>query len=285
MLKKTMSINSVRWAKEDDIHNYMRFQLVRGHLVAMSKKRDFDDEHIKVLFQPVKNVRTQTFTTAEALSRFVIPETGKIISPVEYIPIAEENGFIHLISLIVLNKTCKAIRNLLNEGYDITRISVNFAIEEFEKENFCEDILKIIAENDIPYHMIAIEVTESQSNHDTKMIMSVMDQLKERGIKLYLDDFGTGYSNLERIVQLPIDIVKFDRSLTILSAKDEKSRQLVGRFSDIFKAFNYSVLYEGVEDIEDEKRCIELQADYLQGFKYSKPVEYGEFVKFLEKIE
>ena len=103
------------------------------------------------------------------------------------------------------------------------------------------------------------------------------------GIKFYLDDFGTGYSNFERIIGLPIDIVKFDRSLTIMAGKDEQSRYMVGRFSDIFDNSHYQVLFEGVEDEADETRCKDMNALYLQGYKYSKPIPIENLCEFLEK--
>lgn len=108
-----------------------------------------------------------------------------------------------------------------------------------------------------------------------------MFELQKYGIIFYLDDFGTGYSNVERIIGLPIDIIKFDRSLTILSGKDETSRLIVSSFSNIFEKANYQVLFEGVEDDEDENRCLDMRADYLQGYKYSKPIPIEELGKFL----
>ena len=111
----------------------------------------------------------------------------------------------------------------------------------------------------------------------------MMTALQGLGVKFYLDDFGTGYSNFERIVGLPIDIIKFDRSLTILAGKDDESKFLVGSFSDIFKQSNYQILFEGVEDEQDEMYCKEMNALYLQGFKYSKPIPIEQLPEFLTK--
>ena len=108
-----------------------------------------------------------------------------------------------------------------------------------------------------------------------------MDRLQKCGIKFYLDDFGTGYSNFEKIMGLPIDIVKFDRSLTIMSGKDEQSKFMVDRFADIFANSGYQILFEGVEDEQDEKRCTAMKAEYLQGYKYSKPIPIEELEGFL----
>ena len=112
-----------------------------------------------------------------------------------------------------------------------------------------------------------------------------MSRLQKHGMRFYLDDFGTGYSNFERIIELPIDIIKFDKSLTILSGRDTNSRDLVGSFSDIFTRANYQVLFEGVETEDDEQRCENMNARYLQGFKYSEPVPMMQLRRFLSKKE
>ena len=103
------------------------------------------------------------------------------------------------------------------------------------------------------------------------------------GINFYLDDFGTGYSNMERIMELPFDIIKFDRSLVLASDESEKSRRIVVGLSNIFSEMNYSVLFEGVEVPEEEKMCIAMNASYLQGFKYSKPIPIEELTQYFEK--
>ena len=117
------------------------------------------------------------------------------------------------------------------------------------------------------------------------MVKSVLERLQALGIKFYLDDFGTGYSNFERLIGLPIDIIKFDRSLTILASKNDESQFMVGSFSEIFKKADYQILFEGVEDEQDEMQCINMNAQYLQGYKYSKPIPMEQLNDFLEKKE
>ena len=109
----------------------------------------------------------------------------------------------------------------------------------------------------------------------------VIERLQALGIKFYLDDFGTGYSNFERLIGLPIDIIKFDRSLTILAGKNDESQFMVGSFSEIFKKADYQILFEGVEDERDEKQCIDMNAQYLQGYRYSKPIPIEQLKDFL----
>ncbi|MBQ6255919.1 MAG: EAL domain-containing protein, partial [Clostridia bacterium] len=108
-------------------------------------------------------------------------------------------------------------------------------------------------------------------------------ELREQGIKIYLDDFGTGYSNMERIMALPFDIIKFDRSLVQASGSSERSEKLVEGLAGMFSELQYSVLYEGVESESDEKLCSEMYASYLQGYRYSRPIPAEKLAEYFEK--
>ena len=141
-----------------------------------------------------------------------------------------------------------------------------------------------ISENSgVPFEMIAIEITESQSERDFMVMKKCVEELRDTGIKFYLDDFGTGYSNFERIMEVPFDIIKFDRSLTAASGIDVKSETMVQYLARLFTDVSYSVLYEGVETPDDEQRCINMCARYLQGYKYSKPIPFEDLRNYFEK--
>ena len=130
---------------------------------------------------------------------------------------------------------------------------------------------------------IEIEITESRTESDLMIVKTRIEELQHTGIKFYLDDFGTGYSNMERIMTLPFDIIKFDRSLVNASCTSERSREIVGRLAAIFADLDYAVLYEGIEDTDTEQQCIGMSASYLQGFKYSKPVPIDNLSHFFTK--
>ena len=152
-------------------------------------------------------------------------------------------------------------------------------------DNFISDIEQVISDSGIPKEKIAIEITESQNDDDFRIVKAKVDKLKEMGLKIYLDDFGTGYSNMERIMELPFDIIKFDRSLVLASSSDNRSEKMVGSLAEMFSGLNYSVLFEGIETDADEKRCTEQSASYLQGYKYSKPIPIMDLKKFFTKLE
>ncbi len=283
-IEDSIIFNTVHRVNKEDIDRFNREEYIIKELMDIHKKRDFNDPRVLVYCQPVFNIKTEEFDTAEALMRLYLDDMG-LINPFEFIPIAEENGFIHTLTEIILNKTCKELKSLDADGYRITRVSVNVAASELKDKGFCIDIKRIIKDNGISGDKIAIELTESGNEEDFIIMREKIDELKELGIKFYLDDFGTGYSNMQRIMELPFDIIKFDRSLVIASGTGERSEKIVENLANMFKDMKYSILYEGVEDSEDEKRCRGMSASYLQGFKYSRPVPIERLREFLQKAE
>ena len=281
-VEKTMPDNSVRFVSDKELDEFREMNYILVQLNEIARSEDLDDPRVEVFTQPVLNILTGKYDTAEALMRLSLPKTGRVM-PYKFIPLAEENGLIHKLSLIILHKTCLAIKNMLDEGYYVQRISVNFAVKEVRDPNFIIDINKVIDDVGIPHEKIAIEITESQNEQDFNKVKDTIDMLRESGIRFYLDDFGTGYSNFERILELPFDIIKFDRSLVIASGEDKKSEKMITYLARMFSAMDYSVLYEGVETDEDEEKCKKMSANYLQGFKYSKPVPIDELVYWFEK--
>lgn len=278
--EESMRLNTVRQTFLEDYYDYEKVHYLIHELEDIYNKRDLEDPRVKVFCQPVLNTTTKRYSTAEALMRLQTERYGMIF-PDTFIPLAESHECIHVLSEIILHKTCMFIRNAMQEGKNIDRISVNISPMELKNRNFCDDIVKIIKDCQIPFDKIAIELTESTNEADFEKVKDIMFELHRYGIKFYLDDFGTGYSNIERIIGLPIDIIKFDRSLTILASKDDTSQSIVASFSNIFKMAEYQVLFEGVEDEADENRCMEMNAHYLQGYKYSKPIPIEELKKFL----
>ena len=281
-IMRHMPVNTLHEITDEDVKAFDRSEDILVQLEDIYRKEDLNDERVLAYCQPVLNIKTGKYDTAEALMRLRLPELGMIF-PDQFIPLAEDMGFIHVLTKIILHKTCDAVKDLLAEGYEVKRISVNATMSDLRDEAFAKELSDIIEESYIPNSKIAIEVTESQSDRDFNDLKEMIDKLKGIGIKFYLDDFGTGYSNMERIMNLPFDIIKFDRSLVIASQSDERSEEIVGKLAGMFAELHYSVLYEGIEDEADEKRCINMHASYLQGYKYSKPIPIENLRNFFSK--
>ncbi len=267
---------------DDDIIRFHDTNYILTELEDIVSKNDLSDERVLVYCQPVYNITTLQYDTAEALMRLRLPKIG-IVYPDKFIPIAEQNNMIHALSMIILNKTCASVRDFIEEEYFIRRVSVNFSVLDIKYDTFCNEVKSIIERNCIPYDKIAVEITESRSEADFNVMKIRVMQLQELGIKFYLDDFGTGYSNFERIMEIPFDIIKFDRSLLIESTKNVDSGFMVNTFADMFNKLDYAILFEGVENDADEVHCINMNAKYLQGYKYSKPIPIDNLKSFLRK--
>lgn len=206
---------------------------------------------------------------------FVMPEI--------FIPLAEEYGYINTLTKIMLNKVCKLVKELDKEGVPFKRISVNVSALDMKINGFCEELAKIVKTHGVDPSKIGIELTESQTDKDRQLLNSRIKILHEAGMTLYLDDVGTGYSNLDRIVQYDVDVVKFDRFFLLEAEKSMKIVKMMSHLSQAFKDLEYKLLFEGVETDSHEALCLSCGADYIQGFKYSKPVPAEELKKFFNE--
>ncbi|MBR1740766.1 MAG: EAL domain-containing protein, partial [Lachnospiraceae bacterium] len=166
---KNMQENEIHYVNEEDVKEYKRQKYVLKELKDIYEKSDLEDSRVKVYCQPVYNIDEEKYDTAEALMRMELPEIGMVF-PDQFIPLAEQYGYIHTLSKIILHKTCRTIHNLLAAGYVVNRISVNISAVEVREPDFCQDILKIVGDADIPFECIAIELTESQNESDFMIV-------------------------------------------------------------------------------------------------------------------
>ena len=279
-VQRLMRDETVHRVTMDDLKAHDRSNYILHQLEDIYKTHNLDDKRVLVYCQPVFNLKTGQYDTAEALMRLMLDDIG-LVMPDQFIYLAEMYGYIHVLTEIILHKTCEAIRRLNATGYYIGRISVNVSMLELKDEHFCDDISNIIARSGISGNKVAIELTESQNESDFNVMKAKIEELKQKGITFYLDDFGTGYSNMERIMELPFDIIKFDRSMVLSSSANERSEKIVANLAGLFSSLNYSVLYEGVETDQDEDLCRDMSASYLQGYKYSRPIPIADLKKYV----
>ena len=279
-IHRNMPQCSIHRVSDEDYDKFRQLEYILSELEDIYHKSDLDDPRVLVYCQPVLNARKGRYESGEALMRLNLKETG-IIYPDMFIPLAEEHGLIHALTKIILKKTCDAILALVGEGLPVRRISVNVSPLELKDKEFCKDIMDIIGISGVPVDKIAIEITESHNERDFLVMKEVIEELTSKGIQFYLDDFGTGYSNMERIMELPFDIIKFDRSLVLAAGSDDRSRSMVANLAGMFSDMRFRVLYEGVEKESDERLCKSMSACFLQGFRYSKPIPILEMRNFL----
>lgn len=258
----------------------IELELERKKVIIELLKKEIKNKGFEVYYQPIFDVNKGKFSRAEALARIKDPNLGTI-SPLEFIPIAEERGLIFDIGYIILDKTCCFINRLKQENIEIDSISVNFSPLQFEKFDIVDRVEGIIMNNNVSPSKIAIEITESFMFEKSNEIIRKMNKLHAFGINFYLDDFGTGYSNISRVIQLPFNIIKFDKSIVDNCKINNESYVLLKSLTMAFLNANINVLVEGVETFEQKELVIEF-SNFIQGFYYSKPLNEDSLIEFLK---
>jgi EAL domain-containing protein (putative c-di-GMP-specific phosphodiesterase class I) len=234
----------------------------------------------EVYYQPKYHLAQKCFVGAEALVRWNSPELG-LVSPIRFINFAENSGIIHDIDMFVLSRVCQDIVDTKKRGRRTMPISVNFSLYEFYAPNFLEDIKKTIEKYGLNPLQIEIEITEETMTANTFLVISILKKLKEMGIKILADDFGVGFSNIYNLKQLPIDIIKIDKSFIDDIAVDFKAKEVVKTIINLSKAMNYQVIAEGASDEKQVDVLKKLKCDMIQGYYYSTPLPRKDFEKFL----
>jgi EAL domain-containing protein (putative c-di-GMP-specific phosphodiesterase class I) len=237
------------------------------------------DPRIEVVFQPILNNEEKKFLSAEALSRLNLKDFG-LIFPDKFIPILEEKKYIHKYSMMVLNKVCQLINQLIFKEIEFEGISVNFSLQEFLENSFEKDVLNIVRENGVDPSRVHIEITESVEVTNMRLVRKKIENLRKEGFKFYLDDFGTGYSNLSEIIEFPLDVIKFDKSLVWNSLTNENSELLINGMTNLLGK-NFDILFEGIENEKHEELSKRLNIKFSQGYKYYKPLKYSEIVNVM----
>ncbi|MBD3422589.1 MAG: EAL domain-containing protein [Chitinivibrionales bacterium] len=239
------------------------------------------DNQFELYYQPIVELDAQQVCGFEALIRWAHPESG-VISPMTFIPIAEETGMIIQIGRMVLTKATKKIRQIQDLGYNDVYVSVNISSMQFRKLGFFDACNAIIDAAGISPTSLKIELTESIVMHSTDETVDTLERFRARGISILIDDFGTGYSSLSYLRNLPIDILKIDRSF--ISEIENKRDALAVATSIINLAHNLNmkVIAEGVETEEQMRLLQRNSCDMVQGYYFSKPIEDQKALDFLQ---
>lgn len=278
MLNK-MEWNSAYNCTFEDMACISRQLHIKQLLQEIEQSQDLTHPNVKVYCQPIWNLKTESYSSVEVLSRLLVQ--GNIVLPEEYLSLAIQHGYIFSYNKVVFNQACTEFAKMLESGLQLDVLSMNFSVQEFTSPTFINDIMEIIEKHKIPCQKIAIEITESTGTSQAEIVKEVIWKLKTRGIQVYLDDFGTDYSNIDRILNLPVDVIKFDRSLTWSMRDKEKLHNIISSMVSSFSQAGYKILFEGIETEDDVRRCGNMDTTYLQGFKYSKPIEIELLPKFL----
>lgn len=269
---KEMYQNEI-WVYDLELH---KKELLENYVESHMNKA-LDKSEFKILLQPKINLQTKKVEGAEALVRWIL-EDGTMLSPNDFIPVFERNGFCSELDMYILEWICKKIRNWIDQGIDPVPISINQSKLLFVEDDYVEKVCYIIEKYKIPYHLISLEILEGLALEDAESINSKILQLQEKGIQVSMDDFGSGYSSLNSLAKLNIDELKLDRAF-LVTALDEKTRQFIimKKIVEMARELGISTVAEGIETKEDEKLIAEIGCNYGQGFCYSKPISVPAF--------
>ena len=246
-------------AKRLDIENNMRQAVSTGI-----------DEFV-VFYQPVVNVNTQMCTSCEALVRWDSKALG-FMGPGEFIPLAEYLGLITSIGDYVLEEACRRCKLWNDNGHPDFYINVNLSVVQLLQKNVVENIKRILDKTGVNPKNIVLEITESFAINDMQRVMDIITGLKKLGPRIALDDFGTGYSSLNYIKQLPLDIIKVDKTFIDDIVEDDYAQAFIKLIVDLSKTIGTKIVVEGVEHKEQFELLKSLGVDYIQGYYFGKPV-------------
>ena len=235
---------------------------------------------LTVNYQPIVSLGENRVKGIEALLRWRHPKRG-FVSPMEFIPVAEETGLISSLGEWILRKACAQNKIWHDAGYNHLCIGVNFSSRQFQHQNIPELIKNVLDETGMPAESLNVEITESiaMEPHSIK----ILNKLTDMGIKTSIDDFGTGYSSLGSLKQFPIDTIKIDRSFIKEITLDSNVETIVQAIIAMAHSLNMKVVAEGVETKEQREFLLLNSCDELQGYLFSPPVPEEKFVELLEK--
>ncbi len=259
-----------------DIEDQMQWRLN----MIRQLRNDFSNNCLELWYQPQLSLTTGKVIGAEALLRWRTAD-GKFVSPAVFIPLAEYSGLIVEIGDWVISQACKQLK-MLETSYADLSISVNVSIPQFRQESFVHNIINTITQHKIKPSKLELEITENILMDEPQIVIDALTKLKAQGISIALDDFGTGYSSLSYLQKLPLDRLKVDRAF-VTDINKEGQSIIAETIINLGKKMQLKVIAEGIEEIEQQERLIELGCDEVQGFYYAKPMPSDEFINFLQK--
>jgi diguanylate cyclase (GGDEF)-like protein/PAS domain S-box-containing protein len=273
-------------AKDNGRNNYQFFKptmnehALERQSIEGSLRHALDRGEFVLHYQPKMDLMAETLTGAEALIRWRQPERG-IVFPDDFIPIAEQCGYIVPIGRWVLREACRQRRCWLDAHLAAIPIAINISAVELRSNNFVEHVRDILQETGLEPQYLQFELTETAFMQDALSTIAVLRALKDMGIQLTLDDFGTGYSSLSYLKRFPIDSLKIDKSFVHGLCTDSDDSKLVSAVINLGRSFHLEVIAEGVETRE---QFLALQAQNCaegQGYYFQKPIAAEEFAKLL----
>jgi len=273
-------------AKENGRQNFrffkpsMNVRAVERQSIEEGLRRALEREEFSLHYQPKIDLRTGTITGAEALLRWTHPTRG-LVSPAQFIPVAEDCGLILPIGNWVLRAACEQAREWRDAGLRRTPVAVNVSAVEFWDHGFLDGVFAILADTGLDPRLLELELTESVLMRRADSAATILRTLRERGVQVALDDFGTGYSSLSYLRKFPIDSLKIDQSFVREISEAGGGSTIVDAVIKMAHSLRLRVVAEGVEEPAELSFLREHHCDEAQGYYFSRPVPADQLVRLL----
>ncbi|MCU1498847.1 MAG: putative Diguanylate cyclase/phosphodiesterase [Acidimicrobiales bacterium] len=249
--------------------------------LASELRKTVEEEGLEVYFQPKVSVADGRLVGAEALVRWKHATRG-LIGPDEFIPLAENIGLIRPLTTLVIRASLRECAGWRDRGLDVG-IAVNITARSLLDDSLLETIVAELAEQDLPPHVLTLEITENSMMVDPQRSLAVLRRMHEAGLRLAIDDFGTGYSSLSYLKQLPVDEVKIDKSFLVAVPGDQSDATIVRSTVELGHNLGLTVVAEGVETGEALAWLGAVGCDTAQGYLFSRPVPSGDFERWARR--
>lgn len=274
---KSIGNNEIQYFDAPIIHDFLHSIEIENMLKGAMVQKQFS-----LFYQPQYDVQTGRLRGVEALIRWH-DESGKMISPAEFIPIAEKNGSIVGIGSWVVEEAFRTYSEWRDKYGMEFIMSVNISSIQYKRKDFVENMIALMDKYQINSNDIEFEITESVLIDDFKEVVDKMHRLREHGIRVSLDDFGTGFSSLSYLKGLPIDTLKIDKSFIDTVITDDSTRIITESIVSMVKKLGFETVAEGVETKEQYNYLKDIQCDNIQGFYLGKPMPKDEMEHLLVK--
>lgn len=258
---------------------YMTEALAKEHYITKHMKNALRNHQFQIYLQPKFDIRDRSIVGAEALCRWIHPTRG-VISPGEFIPLFERNGFILRLDEYVWELACKTLRQWMDEGHKTVPISVNVSRIHLRDPDLCTKLINLMDKYRLPPSLLELEITESAYTDNPAAFYDVMDKLQTAGFIFSMDDFGSGYSSLNSLKDIPVNIVKIDLNFLHKARLGPETGQDILRGTiRLIQGINLPVIAEGVETKEQADFLLNIGCLHAQGFYYAKPMPVSDFKK------
>ena len=258
----------------------MRQQVLKEQKIINAMEMAIQNKEFTLYLQPKYNIEKGTIIGAEALVRWISLENG-FISPGDFIPVFENNGFVYEVDKFIWEESCRYLRKWLDEGREVHPISVNVSRIDLYDTKLVQHLVDLREKYQLPSQYLELEITESAYTEDPEQIITITRQLREAGFVILMDDFGTGYSSLNMLKDIQIDVLKLDMGFLKSSDYSAKGGNILTAILKMAESLKMQTIAEGVETKEQVEFLKSIGCKYVQGFYYSKPLPVGEFEKLI----